>query len=61
MLVRLARAQLANIGLKNASIWEEDFAFHVFSMAPNNKTADYRRDTLRRPILLKMPFSRMRD
>ena len=37
MLARLVRAQLANIGLKNAPVWEEDFAFHIFNMAQNNK------------------------
>ena len=33
MLARLTRAQLANIGEKNATIQEEDFAFQIFNMA----------------------------
>ena len=36
MFAPFTRAQLENMGWKNAPIWEEDFASHIFNMAQIN-------------------------
>ena len=38
MLARLRELNWKTLGERNAPIWEEDFAFHIFNMAQNNNT-----------------------
>ena len=37
MLARLRKLNWQTSGQKNAPIWEEDFAIHIFKMAHNKK------------------------
>ena len=44
---------------KKTHPFEKNFAFHIFKMAQNNKTAGYHRQIFHPPILLKMPSKKM--